>query len=361
MQEMKGYFQKVAGTAYEVGRQQAEWLEQHPDLKGQYIHHEVLDEHALSQTKQLLRKYSPQLEEEIAGFCDYLQIEEKYLSFYHSSYLQPGCSHCVVLPPKTVENQLIMMRNYDFSPVFDDMRLVSAHVEDQAVHTGSSILLFGRTDGMNEHGLSVTFSACGAPVGNEPGLKPPQVAGLQIYHVIRFVLDQCKTVQEAITYVHEMPVASNVHLMFADRKGHTAAIEIVNGEQVVRRPTADYIAATNHPLADVQKQGFTKYNSVRRYELITDTMKDDKIPLQALQALFATEYPAGLTVHNYEEMFGTMRTLMFRPADLRIDYCFGSPLYNETYTLQVGETLSFQEKNIQFQQKDYGSSFWRSI
>ncbi|MFB8733284.1 carcinine hydrolase/isopenicillin-N N-acyltransferase family protein [Bacillus sp. SL00103] len=45
------------------------------------------------------------------------------------------------------------MRNYDFSPIFDDMRLVTTHLKGLPYHTGSSSSLFGRSDGMNEHGL----------------------------------------------------------------------------------------------------------------------------------------------------------------------------------------------------------------
>nr|MDF9459864.1 hypothetical protein [Bacillus pumilus] len=54
---------------------------------------------------------------------------------------------------------------------------MTTHVKGSACHTGSSLLLFGRSDGMNEHGLSVTFSACG-PLRLEmkPGLKAPAVA-----------------------------------------------------------------------------------------------------------------------------------------------------------------------------------------
>ncbi|UJM28158.1 C45 family peptidase [Bacillus aerophilus] len=360
MQEMSAYFHELKGTAYEIGKQQAVWLKEHPLLKKQYIQSEPLLKEAVKETKQLIRPFLPRLEEELTGFCDEMQIDESNLTFFYSSHLQPGCSHCVMQGNEAANQQTVMLRNYDFSPLFDDMRLVSTHVKGSAVHTGSSLILFGRSDGMNEHGLSVTFSACGPPIGNEPGLKPPAVAGLQVYHVIRAVLESCKMVEDAVRLVQEMPVASNVHLMLADRQGEAAVIEMIDGQKKVRRPERGFIAATNHPLADHTAKGLTKHHSVVRYDMLIQALEEQPSS-ESLTELFRAEYPAGLTVHNYEELFGTMRTVMFRPEERTMEYCFGSPVYNPTYSLKVGGTLPFHEQTIQFHQKDYGPSFWKNV
>ncbi|MEH7697220.1 C45 family peptidase [Bacillus pumilus] len=360
MEEISAYFHEMTGTAYEVGKQQAVWMKKQQWLQTQYIRTEPLEKETVKETKQLMRPYLPQLEEEIAGFCDEMQLEERYLTFFYSSHLQPGCSHCVRQGNMAAGQQTVMLRNYDFSPIFDDMRLVTTHLKGLPYHTGSSLLLFGRSDGMNEHGLSVTFSACGPPVGNEPGLKPPAVAGLQVYHVIRSVLETCQSVEEAIISIQEMPVASNVHLMLADRKGEAAVIEIIDGRKMVRRPETGYIAATNHPLADQTAKGMTKQHSVVRYDMLIEALVQRQSS-NALVKLFQTEYPDGLAVHNYEELFGTMRTVIFRPEEGTIDYCFGSPVYNPTHSLKAGGSLPFHEQKVQFHQKDYGPSFWRNV
>ncbi|MFB8733283.1 hypothetical protein ACEQPO_03085 [Bacillus sp. SL00103] len=49
----------------------------------------------MKETKQMDAPISSQLEEEIAGFCDEMQLEEALFDLFHSSHLQPGCSHCV--------------------------------------------------------------------------------------------------------------------------------------------------------------------------------------------------------------------------------------------------------------------------
>ncbi|MFJ5671392.1 C45 family autoproteolytic acyltransferase/hydrolase [Bacillus safensis] len=164
-----------------------------------------------------------------------------------------------------------------------------------------------------------------------------------MYHVIRSVLESCQTVEESIRSIQEMPVASNVHIMLADRKGEAAVIEIIDGQKRVRRPETGYIAATNHPVADQTAKGMTKHHSVIRYDMLMEALKEQRSS-DSLAKLFQTEYPDGLTVHNYEELFGTMRTVMFRPEEGTIDFCFRSPVYNPTYSLKAGGSLPFQEQ-----------------
>lgn len=75
------FFKKMTGTAYEVGKQQAVWLKENPLLKTQYIRTEPVTQQAVKETKQLIRPFLPQLDEEIAGFCDEMQLDERYLTF----------------------------------------------------------------------------------------------------------------------------------------------------------------------------------------------------------------------------------------------------------------------------------------
>ena len=60
--------------------------------------------------------------------------------------------------------------------------------------------LVGRDDGMNEHGLCVTFSGGGTLK------KEPTKAGFPFFLVVRALLDNCKTVAEALKHLEKMPV-----------------------------------------------------------------------------------------------------------------------------------------------------------
>lgn len=63
--------------------------------------------------------------------------------------------------------------------------LVRTSVTGKYTHMGTSTMSFGRDDDFNEHGLAVTMSACGFPVGAVPFLRAPKVKGLHFWAAIR--------------------------------------------------------------------------------------------------------------------------------------------------------------------------------
>lgn len=52
---------------------------------------------------------------------------------------------------------------------------------------GTSVLHFGLDDGFNEHGLVVTMSSCGLPIGPLPDMRAPKLKELQFWVVIRAI------------------------------------------------------------------------------------------------------------------------------------------------------------------------------
>jgi predicted choloylglycine hydrolase len=120
------------------------------------------------------------------------------------------------------------------------MRLVTARIQGQAAHIGFSEILFGRDDGINEHGLCATISA-GAP------MAPTEPGGCMFWAVVRTVLDRCATVEEAIQVVQSIPISFNFNLIRptvreaanGDRLSHRAV------KRIMPAPQAKVIA-TNH-------------------------------------------------------------------------------------------------------------------
>lgn len=176
--------------------------------------------------------------------------------YYYQTLLKAGCSHCAVLPKKTDLKHTYVLRNFDLSPKIDDMRFCSTHVEGAYAHSGFSTQYFGRTEGVNEHGLSITFSACGQPVGNIEGLRKPMVNGLQCFAVIRVILEKCRNTQEATSLIKEMPIASNINIIVADSL-NAAHIEIFDGHKsitTINEESQAFIVSTNHAVSSpIQK------------------------------------------------------------------------------------------------------------
>ncbi|PFS61679.1 choloylglycine hydrolase [Bacillus cereus] len=364
MYEVKGYFSSLKGSHYDIGKQQGEFVKNYPYLIPQFIEQEhLVSDNYWTESRNILNQYCPGINEEIEGFCEVLKIPSKHMMYYYQTLLKAGCSHCVVLPKKTDSKHTYVLRNYDLSPKIDDMRFCSTHVEGAYVHSGFSTQYFGRTEGVNEHGLAVTFSACGQPVGNIEGLRKPVLSGLQCFAVIRVLLEKCKNVQEAKLLIDEMPIASNVNLIVADSLD-AARIEIFDGYKsitTIEEESHDFIVSTNHAISvPIQKLNNRRLEqSTNRYHILYDHLnRNEEVSMESLKGLVEKEYPTGLTVHNYEEWFGTLHSVLFDLHNRTMNICFGSPLLNDWYTLKVGESLSFSRVNVKFKNKMY-ADFWR--
>ena len=364
MYQVKGYFSSLKGSHYDIGKQQGEFVKNHPYLIPQFIQKEhLISNNYWTESRNILNQYCPGINEEIEGFCEVLKIPARNLMYYYQTLLKAGCSHCVVLPKKTDSKHTYVLRNYDLSPKIDDMRFCSTHVEGAYVHSGFSTFYFGRTEGVNEHGLSVTFSACGQPVGNIEGLRKPVLSGLQCFAVIRVLLEKCKNVQEAISIVDEMPIASNINLIVADPLD-AARIEIFDGFKsitTIDEENQDFIVSTNHAISlSVQKLNNRRLeqSTNRYYTLYEHLNRNEQVSMDSLKELVEREYPTGLTVHNYEEWFGTLHSVLFDLHNRTMNICFGSPLFNDWYSLKVGGSLSFSQVNVKFNNKTY-TDFWR--
>ncbi|MDF9558194.1 C45 family autoproteolytic acyltransferase/hydrolase [Bacillus tropicus] len=364
MYQVKGYFSSLKGSHYEIGKQQGEFVEQHPFLIPQFIEQENLISHNhWTESRNILNQYCSGINEEIEGFCEVLKIPTKNMMYYYQTLLKAGCSHCVVLPKKTDSKHTYVLRNYDLSPKIDDMRFCSTHVEGAYAHSGFSTQYFGRTEGVNEHGLAVTFSACGQPVGNIEGLRKPVVSGLQCFAVIGLLLEKCKNVQEAKSLIEEIPIASNINLIVADPLD-AARIEIFDGYKSITsidEESQDFIVSTNHAISlPIQKLSNRRLEqSTNRYHTLYEYLnRNELVSLESLKGLVEKEYPTGLTVHNYEEWFGTLHSVLFDLHNRTMNICFGSPLLNDWYSLEVGGIMPFSEVNVNFKNKTY-TDFWR--
>ncbi|MBJ8151706.1 C45 family autoproteolytic acyltransferase/hydolase [Bacillus cereus] len=364
MYQVKGYFSSLKGSYYETGKQQGEFVKQNPYLIPQFIHEEnIISNNHWTESRNILNKHCPGINEEIEGFCEVLKIPSKNMMYYYQTLLKAGCSHCAVLPKKTDLEHTYVLRNYDLSPVIDDMRFCSTHVEGAYAHSGFSTQYFGRTEGINEHGLSVTFSVCGQPVGNIAGLRKPMVNGLQCFAVIRLLLEKCKNVQEAKSLIEEIPIASNINLIAADPL-NAAHIEIFDGHKSTTTIDGDnqaFIVSTNYAVSSsIQKLNNRKLEqSTKRYHVLHEHLnRCEQVSIESLKKLVEEEYPIGLSVHNYEECFGTLHSVLFDLHDRTMNICFGSPLLNDWYSLKVGGSMPFSEMNVNFENKTY-TDFWR--
>jgi predicted choloylglycine hydrolase len=126
------------------------------------------------------------------------------LALWNPPPLLTGCSQAAVL-----DGGPALIRNYDW-----DYRLFDGVVAGTA-YAGHRVLgmldcLWGLLDGVNDAGLAVSLTFGGRPqVGQGFGIPP----------VIRYVLEVCGTVGEAVRVLRRVPVHMSYNVSVLDRAG----------------------------------------------------------------------------------------------------------------------------------------------
>lgn len=360
MYKTNGFTANLRGTPYEMGREQARVLKGFPALLGRLIGSNPIEGSRFKEMVRLFEEFCPGLNEELLGFADELEIKPDRVGYYYETVLEGGCSLAALLPGKSGDGHPRVLRNYDLSAEIADMRLCSTSPKGKLSHTGFSVSIFGRSEGLNEAGLCAAFASSGMPVGFHPGMKKPSAGGLQFMAIVRSLLENCKNTTEAKDFLKEMPIAANMNLLVADAAGNALVYETVDGRRALREAEADtgYLIATNHAIALDSGEGKLE-QSLRRYQVLDNYFQDNQdITKEMLLNLLKKEYPSGPTVHNYRENFGTVHSILFDLHERIMDVSFGTPQLNSRMSVKAGEKLPEHIVDVSLLDNHYGPDFW---
>jgi predicted choloylglycine hydrolase len=369
MKNLKACYYELEGTNYEVGKILGEKMKNVP----QFVEMQKMQKSPFSKEEEIqiikmFDEYCPGINEEIQGFTDELGLDKFQAIYYAMSFLKPGCSQMVVLPTKTENNHVLLARNYEFNDEMEELTLCTTKIKGKYAHIGTSMIQFGRGDGMNECGLGVSQTSAGLPVCNFEGGRKPAIVGLQFWAVIRSVLENCKDVNEAITYVQNMPIAYNINLMVADKMGNAALIESLDGKKAIKRISISteeqFLCSTNHVHLEELKKFEPKSmkNSVVRYNLINKYLNEkEKVTPDDLKLLLSTMYPNGLCCHYYEDFFGTLRGMVFDLNNGTVDVCFGSTALNDWHTFKIDNSKKYLEYSVKIVKDKSPKDFYELI
>ncbi len=204
-----------------------------------------------------------------------------------------GCSQAAVLPGGPA-----LVRNYDW-----DYRLFDGVVARTA-YTGRRVLgmldcLWGLLDGVNDAGLAVSLTFGGRPEVGE---------GFGIPLVIRYVLEVCGTVEEAVRVLRRVPVHMSYNVTALDRAGRWATVYLAPD-----RPArvTDRAVATNHQ-GEVEWAPYAAaIGSVERQEYLEELLADGTDVAGVVAACLRSP----LYATRFHEGFGTLYTAEYRPAE----------------------------------------------
>jgi predicted choloylglycine hydrolase len=237
-----------------------------------------------------------------------------------------------------------MGRSYEWTFTEEELLLLTTRVKGKASHIGFSLGLASRYDGINEHGFLVSMT--GAGIFN----VPLQQKGLACWVVIRSLLDQSKSVEDALNQIQPATMSGHFSLVLADASGHAALVEFADGDMEVKQTNNDdpkpWIFSVNHyNLPKIGKHnklncGIITHSTLRQ-ALITDLIQEKrpKISKEDLRRLFATSHPDGLCNYFYRDGFGTLWSMLFDVTEKTVDVCFSAPTHNEYHTFRLDDPI----------------------
>jgi len=340
---IKKVFQHVIleGDSYEVGHQLGEILKKHnPETVKWFISAKVEPEKLgfwdFEDLQAFYEEHCPGINDEIQGLADSFGVKLCELQAYNLPVpRQSNCSHFAVLSSVTSDRHVYVGRSYEYNQHMNDFRLCTARIKGKAKHIGFMENLVGWDDGMNEHGLCVTFS------GGGTFKKEPTKTGFPFFFVVRALLDNCKTVAEALKHMEKMPVYGFWNFLLTDKGNNAALAQYFDGgyniKQINEDSSEQFLFCTNHyVLPDMVK--YQKYagdwilrNSKKRYELIGNVLSHaaPKIGKENIRDLLSEELYSGVCGHYYTDYFGTLFSVIYDLTDLKAEVCFGAPTHNK--------------------------------
>lgn len=146
--------------------------------------------------------------------------------------------------------------------------------------------------GMNEYGLF--FDGASTPSIKIPSNKFPVFEGR---YIMETVLEQCKTVEEAIAFLkkYSHPSLQYSHNLIADSKGDAVIIECGNGKlNFIRKGDDNYLIATNFNITESKNIN----SECQRYSIAKDIMSYEEPSLKTFEKI--------LSLTHQEGKFGTV-------------------------------------------------------
>lgn len=264
--------------------------------------------------------------EEISGFSAVLGLQLEKNFYFSYSFLSPSCSQLAIKHSPSYQDPSVLVRNYDFDLDTEDFVIVKYKIKDKYSFIGTSMMTFGIDSGVNEHGLAVSMSACGPPVGV---FQEAKTAGLRFWVAIRVLLENCETAVQAKKLLDELPLSDNISYLCMDKKDDMLIYQIVNGVRdykFVQGGSQDFaVYAANHPTFPkiIEEFPYGAYDSLVRYENIKNYLSNQgKKSLADIRTLFTKPYPEGLHCNYYGAYFGTTKSVVLYPKEGKLEICW---------------------------------------
>ena len=293
---------------------QQEFAERWPAYRNWFLRFGERDRPTYLESIRALRQHMPEmmpLYEEMVELAGGGDRAARFLAQYCPPPLFRGCSQAVYL-----EDEAVLVRNYDYSPfVFDGLVMRSKF--DQRAVVAMIDCMSGVLDGMNSDGLAVSMSFGGR---QEFGI------GFGIPLVLRYLLEYAGNVAEACALLKRIPVHGAYNVMLLDRDAKFETIAIAPGMEPLKMGTR---VSTNHQPGSSWPIYEEKVSTHSRYQHLEAVIAGRQFSARDFSRQFLQP---PLYNRMFARGFGTLYSAAFYPQAGTCEYLW--PEHSWTFDLQ---------------------------
>ncbi|KWT57168.1 acyl-coenzyme A--6-aminopenicillanic acid acyl-transferase [Streptomyces albus subsp. albus] len=269
-----------------------------PDMEG-LLTEEGRTPEGADRVRVLFRTHMPELVPVLDRLAVQLDRPEARAFLTHAA-LRPFSPACT-----QIGRNGTLLRNYDFPPDQCEGAIVSSCFLRPVI--GMQDVLWGLLDGMNDAGLAVSLTFGGRSVYGR---------GFAILIVVRYLLETCDTVDEAVVGLRSLPVATPQNLTLVDA---TKAVTVFAGPDMSPTEAPDACAANHQHLPVTDEQERASRTQER---------------LRAIRAA-GTDVAAMLKPPLYrsvdEQGSGTLYTARYRPVEGHVTYYWPGESWQQSF------------------------------
>jgi predicted choloylglycine hydrolase len=283
-----------------------------------------------AECRDALRTHMPELLPAYDRACALIgddTLAHAIISHYRPAAESAACSQAVWTGP----GGPALIRNYDYPLDVVTDRFEATCWFGRAVICKAQRPWGGCLDGMNQDGLaaSITFGGSRA-----------RARGFSIILVLRYVLETCREVDEAVAALTRIPVALSQNVTLLDAAGTHATLYL--GPDRAPAVTRE-LCCTNHQGRVVWPEHAANSRTVERRDALAALLAAPGMTLDRLIESFLAP-----PLYSRRQAFPTVYTAVYRPAEGRVDYIWPGRIVTQRiggfeageYTHDYGELVA---------------------
>jgi predicted choloylglycine hydrolase len=265
-----------------------------------------------------------------------------------ANYRLEACTSLGFEAERTTVGEPIVAKNFDYLNELAPFHLACrTRPSGRFVTMGCTMApLPGMLDGMNEHGLTVTYNL--GYTTDEPEVHAPLSMALQE------MLETCRTTGEAVEFITKARQGGHdALLMITDSEGDVRAVELTPRRSSTRRPSGGLIVNTNHyHTEELQRHEIprdaiwdgdvhdlligrrifesTERRLMRAEELLEGVERIDEEGIKGILRDHGSDgEPSDNTICKHGEIGSSLRSMIFYPMQKKFKLLHGYPCQNE--------------------------------